>query len=81
MDCCVFLCVSCIKVVIVLFCGSACLVYQSGHLFVLHQQDLGQCKYLCHCLEPKWVEYLTSVNLNLSLALLVCLVIAKISDG
>lgn len=70
MGCCLIFCVLCIKVIIMLFCGLACLVYQSGHLCVLHQQHLGQCKYLCHCLGPKWVEYLTSLNLNLSLALL-----------
>lgn len=70
MGCCViFVCFVHSKV-IMLLCGLACLVYQSGHLCVLHQQHLGQCKYLCHCLGPKWVEYLTFFNLNLSLALL-----------
>lgn len=70
MNVCGDLCVLCIKVINVLFCGSACLVYQSDHLCVLHQQHLGQRKYLCHCLGLKWVEYLTSLDLNLNLALM-----------
>lgn len=48
--------------------GLAFLGDQSGPLCLLHQQHLSQCKYLCHCLGPKWVEHLTSLEVNLNLA-------------
>ncbi len=65
-------CVSSTEVIILLFCGLACLVYKSCHLCVLHQHHLGQYKYLCHCLGRKWVEYLTS-QLDFELGSPLCL--------
>lgn len=46
-------------------CCVVLVVHQSGQFCVLHQWHLCQCKYLCHGLGPKWVEYLTSFNLSL----------------
>lgn len=61
--------------------GLPSLIYQFGHLFVLCRQHPRQYKYLCHCLGSKWVEYLTSCQVEFELGFSFSLAIAKIADG
>lgn len=56
-------------------------VHLTGHLFVLCRQHPRQYKYLCHCLGFKWVEYLTSCQVEFELGFSFSLAIAKITDG
>lgn len=60
-------------------CGIASLIYEFGHLCC--RQHPRQYKYLCHSLGSKWVEYLTSCQVEFELGFSFSLTIAKIADG
>lgn len=60
-------------------CGVASLIYEFGHLCC--RQHPRQYKYLCHSLGSKWVEYLTSCQVEFELGFSFSLTIAKIADG
>lgn len=63
-----------------LSCGEAGLMHQFGHLFVCCWQHHRQHKYLCHCLASKWVEYLTSCQVEFELGFSFLLARAEIAD-